>query len=221
MLRLPVRVVTVFTGNNLRLGGDMPRRCYRIRIDANAAQPWTRGGFRHRLPDYALENRGMIIASLLTMARAWIVAGRPKGNNPALGSFEAWCEVTGGILEYAGLSGFLGNLQEMYRDTADGDDDAEQWACWMGAIHAHFGENEFTISGLAAALANVQGVLQDDMPYSVGNPGTVNDPAWLKTLGKLMGNRTGQVFESEDVRLKLERREGRGRKKHFRLRKIN
>jgi hypothetical protein len=221
ILHLPMRSVLIFTGNNIRLGGDIPRRCYRARIDANASQPWTRGGFRHRLPEYAAENRGKIITSLLTMAWAWIVAGRPEGGNTAFGGFESWCSVIGGILEYAGLNGFLDNLQEMYSDTADGEDDTEQWSEWMWAIYRHFDENEFTISGLAAAISYTQGVLRDDMPYSVGNPGTANDLDWLKTLGKLLGNRAGQVFEAEGVRLKLERREGRGRKKHFRLRKIN
>ncbi|MDR3163956.1 MAG: hypothetical protein LBU13_00090, partial [Synergistaceae bacterium] len=169
VLRLPVRAVMVFTGNNLRLGGDMPRRCYRVRLDANAARPWMRGGFRHRLPEYAMENRGRIIASLLIMARSWIMAGRPEGGNTTLGSFESWCEIVGGILEYAGLNGFLDNLQEMYRDTADGEDDAEQWAEWMDAIHAHFGDNAFTVKTLAEEMSDFNAVrLRDDAPYSLG-----------------------------------------------------
>jgi hypothetical protein len=204
MLHLPVRAVTIFTGNNLRLGGDMPRRCYRIRIDSNAAHPWTRGGFRHRLPEYALENRDKIIVSLLTMARAWIVAGRPEGGNTILGSFESWCEVVGGILEYAGLNGFLGNLQEMYRDTADGEDDAEQWAEWMDAIHAHFGDNAFTVKELAEAMNDHYAVrLKDDAPYSLGEIGTPDDRAWLTKLGKALHGRKGQVFGLGESSTKL------------------
>jgi hypothetical protein len=37
----------IVTGNNIRLGGDMPRRCYQIRMDAQRAQPWERAGFKH------------------------------------------------------------------------------------------------------------------------------------------------------------------------------
>src|SRR5205814_6276690 len=46
-LSLPNRATWIATGNNIRLGGDIPRRCYPIRLDANVAQPWMRSGFRH------------------------------------------------------------------------------------------------------------------------------------------------------------------------------
>jgi hypothetical protein len=218
ILHLPMRSVLIVTGNNIRLGGDIPRRCYRVRIDANAARPWTRGGFRHRLPDYATENRGKIITCLLTMARAWIVAGRPESGNTTLGSFESWCQTVGGILEYAGLNGVLDNLQEMYRDTADGDDDAEQWTVWMDAIHAHFGENAFTVKQLAEAMSDFNAVkLQDDAPYSLGEIGQSSDRAWLTRLGKALHSRKGQVFRLGESSIKL--RQGiadpRSGKKHY------
>ncbi|MDR1579144.1 MAG: hypothetical protein LBS35_02205 [Synergistaceae bacterium] len=204
ILHLPMRAALVVTGNNIRLGGDMPRRCYRIRLDANTAQPWTRGGFKHRLPEYATENRGEIIAALLTMAQVWIIAGHPKGNNVRIGSFESWCEVVGGILEYAGLNGFLGNLSKMYRDTADGEDDAEQWACWMGAIHAHWGDNGFTVKQLASAMNDLNAMgLRDAAPYSLGEIGAASDRAWLTRLGSALHGRKGQVFNLGEAQVKL------------------
>ena len=45
-IRLPSRVVWAATGNNLRVAGDMPRRSYSIRLDANAERPWERTGFK-------------------------------------------------------------------------------------------------------------------------------------------------------------------------------
>jgi hypothetical protein len=207
MLSLPVRTVMVATGNNIRLSGDMPRRCYRVRIDADASQPWRRGGFRHKLPDYAIDNRDMLIVALLTMARAWIVAERPRGDNPTLGSFESWCSVVGGILQYAGLPDFLGNLQEMHRDTADGEDDAGQWADWMSAIYGHFGDNAFTVKRLAEAIGSggglYGGALRDDTPYSLGDIGLASDRAWLLRLGVALHARKGQVYGIGDMSLKL------------------
>ena len=64
------------TGNNVQLGGDLPRRAIWIRMDAQAVRPWQRAEFRH--PDllgYALENRGRIVAAAMILARAWIAAG--------------------------------------------------------------------------------------------------------------------------------------------------
>jgi hypothetical protein len=201
----------------------MPRRCYRVRLDANAAQPWMRGGFKYELPAYAAENRGKVVAALLTMARAWIAAGRPKGGNPVLGSFESWCKTIGGILEYAGLKGFLGNLQEMYRDTADGEDDADQWSQWMGAIHAHYGDRAFTVKDLSDIMNGPYALgLRDDAPYSLGEVGLSSDRAWLIRLGKALHNRKGQVFRLEQDAVKLAQGMGNSRMKQkiYRLLRI-
>jgi hypothetical protein len=209
ILTLPVRSVFVATGNNLRIGKDMPRRCYHIRIDANVTQPWRRGEtkpFKYRLPDYALENRGMIAAALLTMARAWIEAGRPRGEHPILGSFEAWCEVVGGILQFAGVTGFLGNLDEMRRSTSDEEDSAEVWEAWMAAIYAKFGDEAFTVSQLAEAMWGMYaGELKETLPYSLGDIGGSCDRSWLIRLGKALHDRVGQVFDVGGKLAKLTR----------------
>ena len=47
VLRLPQRATWIANGNNIHLGGDLPRRCYSIQLDAEMSQPWIRGGFLH------------------------------------------------------------------------------------------------------------------------------------------------------------------------------
>jgi hypothetical protein len=204
ILTLPVRSVFIATGNNLRVGGDMPRRCFYVRIDANAVQPWMRGGFKHELPDYAIENRGRIVAGLLTMARAWICAGRPRGDNPILGSFKNWCYTVGGILQYAGLSGFLGNLDEMRVNTADGEDDADQWNAWMMEIYVRFNNKTFTVYQLAEAINSYGALgLKEDVPFSLGEIGPSLDRTWLTRLGLALHTHKGQIFGINDERVKL------------------
>ena len=78
----PQRATWMATGNNIQIGGDMPRRSYWIRMDAHTDKPWTRGNFSHDLEQWIPEHRGEIIAALLTIARAWFAAGKP----PARGS---------------------------------------------------------------------------------------------------------------------------------------
>jgi hypothetical protein len=111
--RLPARAVWVATGNNLRVAGDMPRRCYTISLDANAERPWERGGFG--IPDleqYARERRGELLAAAFTVIRAWYAAGRPAAPVPAIGSFQEWAQTVGSVLAFAGIDGFLGNLSQ-------------------------------------------------------------------------------------------------------------
>ena len=60
------------TGNNLRVAGDMPRRSFGIRLDANAERPWERTGFKIAgLQQHVLANRGDLLAAALTIIRAW------------------------------------------------------------------------------------------------------------------------------------------------------
>jgi hypothetical protein len=144
-----------------------------------------------------------------------------------LGSFESWCGVTGGILEFAGLQGFLGNLSEMRRATADGEDDAETWAAWISAIYARFGEEGFTVKNLSDAMHNafvlkpIQGteavVLEEDLrenaPSVIGEIGTSNDRAWLTRLGMALNSHAGQVFGIEGAEVKLIRSEDKHKKR--------
>ncbi|MGA7410604.1 MAG: hypothetical protein WBW33_08960, partial [Bryobacteraceae bacterium] len=75
-INLPVRCAWIATGNNLQLGGDMPRRCYWVRMDAKCARPFERTGFRHkRLKAYVLLHRGELL-SRATDACPFVVYGR-------------------------------------------------------------------------------------------------------------------------------------------------
>jgi primase-polymerase (primpol)-like protein len=222
MLSLPMRAAVIATGNNLRVGKDMPRRCFYIRLDANEVQPWRREGFKYNLPEYAIQNRGRIVAALLTMARAWLCARRPQGDNlPSLGSFEEWCNIVGGILQFAGLNGFLGNIEEMRRSTADEEDDAGAWEAWMAAIHDWVtrtyiqpGDEVFTVSRLAGAMNNISWKdLKDDAPDSLGEIGEPGDRAWLTRLGKSLGAHAGQVFDLDGEIVKLIRKVDKHKRK--------
>jgi primase-polymerase (primpol)-like protein len=222
MLSLPMRAAVVATGNNLRVGKDIPRRCFYIRLDANEAQPWRRERFKYPLPEYAIKNRGCIVTALLTMARAWLCAGRPRGDNPTLGSFEEWCNVVGGILQFAGLNGFLRNLDEMLRSAADDEDDAGAWEAWVSAIYVKFGNEAFTASRLAEAMSNINWRdLKDDAPNSLGEIGAPGDRSWLTRLGKALHAHVGQVFDLENETVKLTRTEDKHTKrKIYRLKKF-
>jgi putative DNA primase/helicase len=49
ILTLPNKTTWIATGNNIRLRGDLPRRCIWVRLDAKAARPWQRdiNNFKH------------------------------------------------------------------------------------------------------------------------------------------------------------------------------
>ena len=130
-VHFPIRCTWIATGNNPQFSNEMARRLVRIRLDAETDQPWLRDGFRHEnLLGWVRENRGRLVAACLTLGRAWIAAGSPR-HARTIGSFEEWSHVIGGVLEVAGVPGFLGNLKETYQTTnAEGSAQSVFIAAW-------------------------------------------------------------------------------------------
>ena len=75
--RVANRTVWVANGNNIKVRGDFSSRCYWIRLESKTSRPWERSNFSiQELPQHVRENRGEIIAAVLTLARGWWAAGR-------------------------------------------------------------------------------------------------------------------------------------------------
>lgn len=78
MISRPNDRLWVITGNNLALGGDIPRRALRVTIDPGVPEPEKRTDFAiPQLERWAHEHRGELLGALLTLIRSWVVAGRP------------------------------------------------------------------------------------------------------------------------------------------------
>jgi hypothetical protein len=135
MASVPNHAVWLMTANNPNLHLELTRRCIRIRIDPRVDRPWKRTSFKHpEIATWAQDNRAALVASVLTLIRAWMAAGKPLGCG-RLGSFERWSAMLGGILEVAGIPGFLANLDELY-EAADVEGQAwrEFTSAWWQAF---------------------------------------------------------------------------------------
>lgn len=201
MVDLPNRATWIATGNNIQMGGDLPRRCYWVRMDAHRARPWQRTDFLHPdLKAWVLQERGRILAAILTITRAWILAGMPKPTRvPQVGGFEGWRRFIGGILENAGLNDFLGNLEQFHERS---DTNTSQWDAFLQSLLEHFPEG-FTVKEVITHLDAEQDteqrtfnepelkldeVLPDEVITRRGD--------YRKVLGKAFSKREGQVFPS-------------------------
>jgi putative DNA primase/helicase len=78
----------VANGNNVTIGADTVRRTVQINLDANMENPETRIFTRNPVAE-VLADRGRYVAAILTIARAYRVAGSPEKLPPRL-SFEDW-----------------------------------------------------------------------------------------------------------------------------------
>lgn len=149
------RATWSFNGNNIGVSGDLSRRTYPIRLDAEVARPYERtpeGGWHQPdLVEWVLQHRAKLIAAKLTILKAWVVGGRPAAPTEVrsiFGSFERWESTMSGALHFAGVEGFLA-------DRADWLDDSEQETAEDGAFVAAllaWRRSAFTAKELLEAL---------------------------------------------------------------------
>jgi len=161
MRRLPNRTLWLVTGNQLRFSPEISRRTALSRIEPDVEKPWQRSGFRH--PDlrrWVGEHRGDLLRAVLILVQAWIAQGRPRGLR-VRGSFEAWCEVIGGILDVAGIEGFLCDEEEHVVVDIEGRELRELVKAWH-SLHSEewIGASEI-LNALSVADLSPSGIRGD------------------------------------------------------------
>jgi hypothetical protein len=189
----------------------MQRRSYWIRLDAQSATPWLGREFKHQdLKGWVGENRAEIIGALLTLARAWFVAGQPAPkNSPKLGSYEKWSTVIGGILETAGVSGFLGNLKSLY---SFADEEAEDWTSFLEALYADQGGKPFTTAYLVEILEADEKLLAALPEELAAEWKDAKGTRFAKRLGKAFGRQAGRRYGEFQYRIETAGNAGHAKK---------
>jgi Bifunctional DNA primase/polymerase, N-terminal len=201
IVRLPQRACWICSGNNLQVGGDLPRRCYWVRLDAGVERPWERKGFRHPdLKSWVSGSRARLVGALLTLGRNWFAEGKPQGS-ASIGSFESWSRVIGGVLGAAGVQGFLGNLDAMYERAADGTGD---WTGFLEAWREVYGDDPKTTKQIAADVHSTeQARLLDALPEEFGTPDPDRpDTSLSRKLGNNFNKREGRPHGERRLLLK-------------------
>ena len=91
----------------------------------------------------------------LTLVRRWLVWGRPRFSGRALGSYEQWTHVVGGVLECAGVPGFLGNAQQFYDQV---DSETAVWRQFVAAWAEAHGETPVGVAELFPLALKADGI---------------------------------------------------------------
>lgn len=186
---LPNTPVWYVTGNNVTVKGSLAQRYIPIRQDAQCAEPWKRTGFKHPdLEAYCLRERGVLLACMLTMARAYFVAGCPSVTVPTLGGYDAFVQTAGGILAYAEVPGFLENLDDMTSEDAE-------WEAFLLFMARHTALAPASASDLYVSMTKA--VREGESMERVLEPfpdeivellsGTVPSGAAVKKMGTIFG----------------------------------
>lgn len=197
MAEFPNRVTWISMGNQVQVRGDITRRVYRIALRPKYANPQDRKSSTFRHPDlgsWTRANRRELMVAILTIVRAWFGAGQPyPARGVSFGSFEVWEKITGGIVEAAGLPGFLDNLK-VWR--SESDFDTQYWLGHLRWLREKFGD-------IAFRTAMVKEAAQAD-PAGFMAPPKLDDPA-DKGFSKALGEAYSRMRERRMDGLWMER----------------
>lgn len=108
----PNNATWIANGNNMQITHDLPRRCVWVRLATDTARPFERTDWK--IPDirrYSMENQSELLSAILTIARAWFVAKKPKPAKTMqiMGGYEEWRDIVGGIMQFIKCDQFLVN----------------------------------------------------------------------------------------------------------------
>jgi hypothetical protein len=100
------------TGNNIKLGGDIPSRSVLIDLNPGPLDPKQRPVSEFALGDLDAwigreESKVRVIRALLILITDWTAHGCPRSD--VRHRFAGWAAIVGGVLEYHGIKGFLDN----------------------------------------------------------------------------------------------------------------
>ena len=160
MVRLPVRSTWIATGNNLSFSRQLARRTVWIRLDAKIERPWARSDFKHHpIRAWVHQHRADLVWALLVLVQHWISCGRPPFRTRTLGSYESWAEVIGGILNTAGIDGFLANTDTFH---ARADAETTAWSAFTEAWWQAYPDRAVTVADLFSLAADFSPELLGD-----------------------------------------------------------
>lgn len=180
------------SGNGLTVGGDMASRTVMVRLDPRMEKPELRNFEMGQFSDWIREegNREQLLYHLLVLVQAWRQAGAAKDTKHTMRGFTRWAQVMGGFLDFHGLTGFLGNAD----DLAERDTDADEWGSFLKKWSEVFGTVGKTAKEVHASsqVDYVMGTMVDKWSrcFITDDEGMVPNP---RRLGMMLAGQEGRI----------------------------
>jgi hypothetical protein len=200
-LRLPNRVLLLFTGNNLTFEGDMPRRVIKCRIDPHSATPFAREFAMDPLA-YVRDYRLDMVTAACTLIRAYQTSGA-KCAKGRMASFEDWDDIVRQTVVWVGTvlaPGEYGDPMDLVREAQAADPSIDALGDLLQVLSDRFGADWFTGTDVQMACsADPSSRIKEALSDVAG----VDVSGSARRIGKLLSARKGQI--AHDLRLTARR----------------
>lgn len=139
---LPTRTMWTATGNNLAFRGDLTVRVLICHIDAEREHPEEREFTIRDLPQYLREHRAELVHAILTILRAYHVAGCPEQTMKPWAGFDDWSRTIRAPLLWLGLADPIETRESVTQDAPD----HEAAVNLLTALDSAYGGGTFTLA---------------------------------------------------------------------------
>lgn len=135
-LDMPIRVLWLGTGKNPEMNEQIRRRTIRIRLDPMGVKLQDREFVHPEFEGWVEDHLDRLVWAGLVLCQNWVRRGMPPGEKRH-NSYPKWSRVMGGILEAAGIEGFLENLETMHNCLDENSEAMHRfvlawWEQWKG-----------------------------------------------------------------------------------------
>jgi putative DNA primase/helicase len=180
-VRVRNRSLITLTGNNPIITGDMARRTLVLDIIPRSADP-ERDRYEFDPTDMVGRRRTDFLRAAFIIMRAYRLAGMPRRNLPAVGSFDQWSRRVRDLVDW--ITGY--DLAEAFRRNKAEDPKLRDDASLLAALHDHFGATAFKSADAIAVHDRVTG--HQRSPYLHPKP-TGPEEALHDALDGVLGSR--------------------------------
>lgn len=201
---VPNNRLWIGNGNNVALGGDMPRRTLWSVIDPGTPDPHLKT-FALNIPEFLRDNRANILRALLIWIEHWRQMGG-QVQSIAGDSYSVWIATVREILSVAGVSGTFDHQDSVQQKTGTDDDG---WGELVQFVHAITGGQPWTVKQLLEYCESdllhtnplhdrLLEVLPDDLQRKIGHNGRLSMIS--KSLGRWLMYRDGRWANGYSIR---------------------
>lgn len=190
MVNAPVAAQVMLTGNNIMLSSELSRRVVWVRLVPAVDEPWKRTADQFQHPtSWPVEHRAELLGALVALIQHWVDAGMPLSPTATMGSYELWAQAVGGVLESAGIDGFLTNRDKA---TERLDEERQVWLGFLDAWTKRFGMQAVGVKDLWALVEDGSVTL----PWLTAR----DEDGKRKQLGRRVRNKVDAVIGAWQVR---------------------
>jgi hypothetical protein len=188
---VPTQVLLMSSGNNVDAVRDMARRTVTIALDPKCETPATRRFSADPLVTVR-QRRAHFVSQTLTIVRAYIVAGCPPQDLPALGSYGEWTRLVRAPLKWLGLP----DAAEAVFTNMASDPDRETLGRLLSAWRSAFGTSPTTVREAVEKVHAIGGNktdLAEVLREIAEDRGEIN----RKRLGRWVARHQGRVVNDQ------------------------